>query len=281
MLIFGKGVKLMIKRITGIISALIFAVSCTGCNFTLESKPEEPTSAEALVESYYSYLSTQSYSTAYQNCYSLISKGVITEEEYYASMEREAFLSGMTVVGALAESSELVSVYDESDIYLVSGTVKYLKGEEEITDTFSEYVIHQSATGFYRILHEGIVSQKIYTMPAVSEKKLHSDQAVIYTTVTGKTLALTMSNDSISDFSIGKGDKGPLVEVLGENGKTYSYRFEDPAIMNSGDTVTFTAVYSGLDQQITKITLSSIYPVGQDGNVIENTTGQLYSVSVM
>lgn len=271
----------MKRRILGCISALIISVGFTGCSVSFGSPKEEPVSAEELVEVYYTHLSTQSYSTAYQECYSLISKEIISEEEYYADMEKEAFLSGTTISGALVENTELIGTYNENDIYLVSGTIKYLKGEEESTDDFAEYVIHMSSTGFYRILHDGITSQKIYTMPASGDKKLHSEQAIIYNTVNGKKLSLTMSNDSISDYSIGKEDKGPLLEVLGENGMTYSYRFEEPTIMNAGDRVTFTAVYSGLDQNITKITLSSIFSVGQDGKVIENTTGQLYSVSVM
>lgn len=264
------------KLLAGTVAALII-FSVSGCSVATK-KSVEPASPEELVKSYYTCLINSQYDNAYDKYCSTVTKAIISKEDYVSRTETEIFTSGKTMTDVLIQDSELISE-DTDSIYKVSGLIKYTENDKEDTESFYEYVVLQKNTGFYRLLRNGYLSYKTYTMPETDEKKFRSTQAVVYKTVEGKAIELTMINESDSSYSVGKGNKGPLLEVVSDE-ITYPYRYDAPVVINPGEKVTLLGRYDSLDGEITKITLSSIYSVGQDGKVIDGQSGKLYSVSL-
>ncbi|MBQ8727562.1 MAG: hypothetical protein IJY83_03615 [Oscillospiraceae bacterium] len=268
----------MFKKITAflLIATMCFILSGCSNNGTSVSEGAETGNPEEIVKGYYTCLINEKYDIAYDKYVSSISKVFETKEEFSQRMELSAFMQDKKLKDVLINDAELV-MGTEDVIYKIKGIAKYELDGETITEDFFEYVITQKQTGFNRILIDGALSAKPYEM--ANGKGLHASKVMVYNTVEGKRVKMTMTNNDVIFHAIGKETMPPMLEIV-VGGRTRPCKFPSYTIIEPGKTAEFTAEYDGVSGEVTKVVLSSIYAVGENKKPSEEDSGRVYSLTL-
>jgi len=267
----------MFRKITAFLLAAMMCFIFSGCNNknSTISKAETGT-PEEIVMGYYTCLINEKYDIAYDKYVSSISKVFETKEEFSQRMSLSAFMQDKKLTDILINDAELI-VGTEDVIYKIKGIAKYDLDGETITEDFYEYVITQEKTGFNRILIDGALSAKPYEMS--NGKGLHAEKVMVYNTVEGKRVKMTMKNNDVVFHAIGKESMPPMIEIV-VNGRTRPCKFSSYTIIEPGKAAEFTADYEGVSGEVTKVVLSSIYAVGENKKPSEEDSGRVYSLTL-
>ncbi len=268
----------MFKKITAFLLAAVMSLIISGCQSSAGGKSEGAVSGtpEEIVEGYYNCLINENYDIAYDKYVSSISKVFETKEEFTQRMTLSAFMQDKKLKDILINDAELV-LGTEDVIYKIKGIAKYELDGETITEDFYEYVITQKQTGFNRILIDGALSAKPYEM--ANGKGLYAEKIMIFNTVEGKTVKMTMVNSDVVFYSIGKNSVKPMLEIV-VNGRTHASKFSSYTVIEPGKKAELTADFEDVSGDVTKVVLSSIYSVDSERNPIEEDGGRVYSLTL-
>lgn len=268
----------MLKKITAFLLAATMCIAFSGCSKegSSVSKGAETGTPEEIVEGYYTCLINEKYDIAYDKYVSSISKVFETKEEFSQRMELSAFMQDKKLKDILINDADLV-MGTEDVIYKIKGIAKYELDGEIITEDFYEYVITQEKTGFNRILIDGALSAKPYEM--TNGKGLHAEKVMVYNTVEGTRVKMTMTNSDVVFHAIGKESMPPMLEIV-VGGRTRPCKFSSYTVIEPGKTAEFTAEYEGVSGEVTKVVLSSIYTVGENKKPSEEDSGRVYSLTL-
>lgn len=267
----------MFKKITALLLAVAMSVIISGCqNKNSVSSEALSGTPEEIVEGYYNCLINEKYDIAYDKYVSSISKVFETKEEYSQRMALSTFMQDKKLKDILINDAELV-VGTEDVIYKIKGIAKYDLNGETITEDFYEYVITQKQTGFNRILIDGALSAKPYEM--ADGKGLYAEKVMILNTVEGKRVKMTMVNNDVIFYSIGKESVKPMLEIV-VNGRTRATKFSSYTVIEPGKKAELCADFEDVSGEVTKVVLSSIYSVDAERKPVEEDSGRVYSLTL-
>lgn len=264
------------KKLIAVLLALA-GIFLFGCAPTIETSPEKQT-PEAFVQQIYEGLADKSLTLykVYNSFLSGESKAAF-ENIDYADRERER-CAVLYQKDAVIESIE--SVVDgtfEDDITRVKTTLHAKIGEEISVVDCEDYV--QETDGVFRLLYNGIISQKTYTMNTPSTSGgIHFSSVSLYICVDRTRVDVEVANTSLSRFVLGA-DAGAVLLFQTDAGE-YPFTLPKAYKLGANEKISFKAEYTGVTGTPQKLSLQNIYTLGVLGNRIETDAGKTYSVSL-
>lgn len=266
--------KALLKRWLLVFFALsLMAFALSGCG---KGKPEGISSEEFLVTNFYNDIFAEKFDTSYDNFFAPVSKKYISKDDYISASKTSLFTNGITPVGYASTKSEKLSI-DDFTIFKIDGLLKCTKDGAETNLPTTDYVL--KLNGAHYFLYEGVYKQKKYTMSETDNSNyVHCSIATISTAVDRIDVELLMKNDRPSGFTFG--GKSDCVIKITADGKTHSATLKEAVPIAKDSTVTLKASFSEAKGAVEDISVSGIYSVGNNGEILDSGDGQTYTVKV-
>ena len=264
------------KRLIYFLIAFVIIFSFSACTVTTSEK--KITTPEECMQNYFELLISNKFEKAYDDCFSDVSKTLVDKVDFSNEQKSVYFTEDITLTDVLVKSSEKLDNAD-NNIYLVKGILKFTQNGENKTEDFSEYVIKQKADGFYKFLYKGILMRKKFQMKSTHESNLvHADNVVIYESTKGIFLDITFKNDTGKSYSFGS-DTPSIMQIIIGNDK-YSSEMKSVIKLEGNSEVTLSGFFEKASGQPSNISVSGIFQIGQDGTILNEGAGQIYSVKM-
>lgn len=166
-------------------------------------------------------------------------------------------------------SSELISMEDYSDT-IKRATIKITSkiNDEEITNNY-DYAVIKEEEG-WAISPDGIIACENYDIPMYSKNELTLNLAKNIKLFEGGVLRVKVYNDSKNQFMFGSEENKCEVIVETSTG-TYSTSMDEPTKLAKKVNSYFLARINELDGEIKKVTITNIYELDKDENLIEGS----------
>lgn len=166
-------------------------------------------------------------------------------------------------------SSELVSMEDYSDT-IKRATIKITSkaNDEESTNDY-DYAIIKEEEG-WAISPDGIISFEDYNIPMYTKGELNLNLAKNIKLFEGGILRVKVYNDSKNQFMFGSENNKCEIIVETTTGK-YVTTMDEPTKLPKKVNSYFLARVTELDGEINKVTVTNIYDLDKDGNIIEDS----------
>lgn len=166
-------------------------------------------------------------------------------------------------------SSELVSMEDYSDT-IKRATIKITsKANDEETTNNYDYALIKEEEG-WAISPDGIIACENYDIPMYNKGELTLNLAKNIKLFEGGILRVKVYNDSKNQFMFGSENNKCEIIVETSTGK-YVTTMDEPTKLDKKVNSYFLARITELDGEINKVTVTNVYDLDKDGNVIEDS----------
>lgn len=166
-------------------------------------------------------------------------------------------------------NSELVSMEDYSDT-IKKATIKITSkaNDEETTENY-DYAVIKEEDG-WAISPDGIIACENYDIPMYTKDELTLNLAKNIKLFEGGILRVKVYNDSKNQFMFGSENNKCEIIVETSTGK-YLTTMDEPTKLDKGVNSYFLARITDLDGEINKVTVTNIYELDKDENIIEDS----------
>lgn len=166
-------------------------------------------------------------------------------------------------------NSELVSMEDYSDT-IKKATIKITsKSNDEETSNNYDYALIKEDDG-WAISPDGIIACENYDIPMYDKGELTLNLAKNIKLFEGGILRVKVYNDSKNQFMFGSENNKCEIIVETSTGK-YVTTMDEPTQLDKKVNSYFLARITDLDGEINKVTVTNIYTLDKDGNIIEDS----------
>lgn len=265
------------KKLLCSLIILFFAFTLTSCTFFTDSKDVK--SPEECVSAYYEQMIKKQYNKAYSYYFSDVSKAIKSEEDFVGENKTKDFEGKNQLLDVICNNTKKID-NENQDVFSVSGILKFSEDDGEKTENFTLYVIKQKNNGLYRILYDGIISRRSYTMSSTHESNLvHADSLILNETVNGTVADLKFKNDTGNAYQFGN-DAGYKMQLTVDK-KVLACEISGQTILKPGEEVVLNGTFEGKSGTPSNITVTNVYQIGLDGTIINPGNGQIYSVNII
>lgn len=166
-------------------------------------------------------------------------------------------------------NSELVSIEDYND-NIKRATIKITSkvNDEEKTENY-DYAIIKEEEG-WAVSPDGIIKCEDFNIPMYNKGELNINLAKDVTLFEGGMIRVNVFNDSKKEFMFGSNENKCEVIVETSSGK-YVTTMDEPTKLNKKVNSYFLARLKELQGEISKVTITNIYELDKDNNIIDNS----------
>lgn len=173
--------------------------------------------------------------------------------------------------------SELVSMEDYNE-NIKKATIKITSkaNNEEVTEDY-EYAVIREEEG-WAISPDGIIDSKNYDIPIYTKGELNLNLAKNSTLFEGGIIRVKVYNDTKTNYMFGSENNKCEIIIETSSGK-YVTTMDEPTKLDKNVNSYFLARITELDGDIKKVTVTNIYDLDKDSNIIEDTRRDIVAYS--
>ena len=252
------------KKLVKLLSVIgISSVLLMGCGKSKDVEPLRLPTAEEAVEQFNLYNkenNVNEMARLYADCY-VDSTGydLGTIQKILKNSRKEAEII----------TSELVSMED-FDANIKKATIKITSkvNNEETTENY-DYAVIKEEDG-WAVSPDGIIKCEDFNIPMSNKGELNLNLAKNVTLYEGGMIRVNVFNDSKNKFMFGSNDNKCDIIVETSTGK-YVTTMDEPTKLEKNVNSYFLARMKELNGEITKVTVTNIYELDKDENIVEDS----------